>query len=73
MPDLKTMQGQAADLDQTKRKADAEALVRAQAAQRAAEERVLRWEKAMQRAFKGIMPRPVRRRFLDKAVGNADA
>lgn len=44
----------------------------AQRAQEAALKRVSEWEKAMQRAFKGIMPRPVRRRFLERAAERAE-
>lgn len=72
MNDLKNMQDQAVDLDATKRANEAAALVRQQAAQAAAEERVLKWERKMQRAFKGIMARPVRRRFLHAAMERDD-
>ena len=34
--------------------------------------RVTEWEKAMRRTFKGIMPTPVRRRFLEAALVRAE-
>lgn len=50
----------------------AEAYAAAQRAQEAALKRVAAWERTMQRTFKGIMPRPVRRRFLERAAERAE-
>jgi len=48
----------------------AAAELRAQASQRAAEDQIRRWTRAMDRAFKGIVSGPERRRWLDKAVAH---
>lgn len=42
-------------------------------AQLAAAERVNQWDKAMQRAFKGIMPRATRHFYLRRAAARVEA
>lgn len=42
-------------------------------AEKKALEQVKRWEAAMQRTFKGILPRPVRRAMLERAAEAHDA
>lgn len=68
---LKDMQAQAVDLGKAREQSLTTDAANALAAQRAAEEQVARWEKAMQRAFKGIVARPQRRRMLDEALERA--
>lgn len=63
----------AVDLDkymQDKKVRDEAAL---KAAQEKALERVRSWDKAMQRAFKGIVPRPTRHRMINEALREAEA
>lgn len=70
---LKNMEQQAVDLSDVSEK---EALAKREAERRAeanALAAVLRWERRMQRAFKGIVPRPVRRAQLDRAAAAQEA
>lgn len=66
--DLKKMQESAVDLGQSREAAEAAEKARVAAAQKQAESQIKRWDRAMTRAFKGILPAPERRRMLDKAV-----
>jgi hypothetical protein len=68
---LRDMEAQAVDLGKAREQSMTKDAARALAAQRAAEDQVARWEKGMQRAFKGIVARPHRRRMLDRAVERA--
>lgn len=45
-----------------------ESEVAAKEAEDAALRRVAAWDRAMQRTFKGIMPRPMRHKFLQEAA-----
>lgn len=66
----------AVDLADVKARADARVAAAEEVAQQEAEQARLRdimaraesWDKAMQRAFKGIMPRHVRHRYLRRGV-----
>jgi len=66
--DLKNLEAQAVDLDKAataKQAADEAAFA---ASRKRVEDQLRRWDRAMTRAFKGILPAPQRRRMLDKAV-----
>lgn len=60
------------DLADVKRRADerdaAEQLAAATQAEHASEERFKEWDAAMQRAFKGIVPRPQRHLLIFRAL-----
>lgn len=77
MPDnLNTMSQRAADLGKLHEQREAarrlEAEVAAKQAEDAALQKVAEWERAMQRTFKGIMPRPMRHAFLRQAADRQD-
>lgn len=63
----------AADLDQISRARALQRQVEQNRAAEAALQRVAAWDRAMQRAFKGIMPRPVRHAFLQRAAKRQEA
>ena len=68
---------QAVDLGEIKRRADErdalEAAAQREAAARELEVRMQSWDRAMTRAFKGIMPAPARRAALMRAIERQDA
>lgn len=70
--DLKKMKDQAVDLGQARERSIEADATKALAAQRKAEQQIVVWDRAMQRAFKGIVARPQRRRMLEKAVARVD-
>lgn len=70
MPDqeLTQMEKRAVDLNQSRAAREAADAARLASAQRAAESQVKKWDRAMTRAFKGIVGRSERRRRMDRAV-----
>ena len=66
--ELRKMASQAVDLGKMRADTKAEDEARFNEAQLAAAQRVAAWEKAMNRAFKGIMPRNVRRAMMMRAA-----
>lgn len=64
---LRRMEGQAVDLSDDARRREAVRAAEQEAAQAAAMEQVARWDRAMNRAFKGIVSRPQRHRMLMRA------
>jgi hypothetical protein len=62
--DLTKFKDQAVDLDKAMEERKKEQAAKEAAAMEAAQKKVIVWEKAMRRAFKGIMPRPTRRAFM---------
>lgn len=67
----------AIDLGEIKRRADErdalEAAAKREEAARELEARAKSWDRAMTRAFKGIMPAPERRRVLIRAIEREEA
>ena len=66
--ELKRMASQAVDLGAMKADRKAEEQANYNEAMSAAAERVAAWEKAMNRAFKGIVPRDTRRAMMMRAA-----
>lgn len=76
-PNFTTPEPKGVDLGDLKARADAADRLKRQAADSAAEqaalEHVAEWDKAMQRAFKGIVSRPQRHKLLTQASERTDA
>ena len=68
--ELAKMKKDAVDLDKAREKQITADATKALAAQRAAEAQIASWDRAMTRAFKGIVPAPERRRRLMKAAAH---
>lgn len=71
--ELKRMASQAVDLGRADADRKAEQAAKERAAEAAATLAVARWEKAMNRAFKGIVPRPTRRAMMVRAAERVEA
>lgn len=63
----------AADLEQIRVAQEVNKKAAEQRAEAEALNRVAAWDRAMQRAFKGIMPRPTRHAFLRRAADRMEA
>lgn len=59
------------DLEKIRQQREAMDEVNLQRAEAAAIDRVREWDKAMQRAFKGIVSRPLRHRMMEEAARDA--
>ena len=62
----------AVDLDKHMREREVEKAAQTQAATEAALKQVQEWDRAMQRAFKGIVSRPARHRMISQSIKEAD-
>jgi hypothetical protein len=70
--DLNAMKDQAVDLSKGAADRKAEQAARERAAEAAAIIQVASWERVMNRAFKGIVSRPTRHRFMIEAAKRAE-
>ena len=66
--DLSKMKDQAVDLDKAMEERKKEEAAKEQAALEAAQQKVIVWEKAMRKAFKGIFPASSRKIFMTAHV-----
>ena len=69
---LKQLAAQAVDLDKVREERAQEQAAAENAAVDTAVDLADRWDRAMNRAFKGIMPRPARHRMLKEMSREAD-
>lgn len=70
---IPAMEAEAVDLSDAAARLERERIQREAEAEQAALQRVAEWDRAMQRAFKGIVPRPQRHAQMMRALDRHEA